>query len=368
MIESLHVAGFKLFRDLTLPKLGRLNLFVGENNSGKSCLLEAVNLYAGQTPVADVLQTAAGRSEEVLRTWDPVDLTEEGTSLRHPVFDLFHRAGSKSTKEFVIEKLGDANTLRVQCLPHRIVTDEEGFTRYVATTESETTSADGVEMALPVFRGDRHVGLITRRRLPISRTRLAISEKVLNEDASSVALLPANGFSNEKAASMWDALVQGPGQELVLNWLRMLDPRIEDLAYIASRREVRVALLKFQGQGRIPLRSMGDGLTKLFHIALSVASASKGVLLVDEFENGLHWSVQERLWIAVARAAREFNVQVFSTTHSRDCIEGFTSAAKGGEPEDASVYRLERKAEDVFATSLPLVNLDAAMREHAEVR
>src|ERR1035438_4702264 len=127
MIESLHISGFKLFRDITLPKLGRLNLFVGENNSGKSCLLEAINLYAGQIPVSDLVQTAAGRSEESLRGWDAVDLTEEGTSIRHPVFDLFHQAGQAFTKEFVIEKIGDASPLRVQCLPHRMVRDEQNF-------------------------------------------------------------------------------------------------------------------------------------------------------------------------------------------------------------------------------------------------
>jgi hypothetical protein len=368
MIESLHVAGFKLFRDITLPTFGRLNLFVGENNSGKSCLLEAINLYAGQIPVTDVLQAAAGRSEESLRPWDPVELTEEGTSIRHPIFDLFHRAGQAFTNEFVIEKIGDTSPLRVQCLRHRTIRDEQDFIRYVPVTQADVISPDGIEMALPVYRGDRHVGLLTRRRLPMLRSRTGVGEKFLNEDALSVAFLPANGFSNEKAASMWDALVQGPGQELVLDWLRMLDPRIEDLAYVAARRDGRLALLKFQGQGRIPARSMGDGLTKLFHIALAVASASKGVLLIDEFENGLHWSVQEKLWVAVARAAREFNVQVFSTTHSRDCIEGFTTAVKSGGPNDASVYRLERKGDDVFATNLPLLNVDAAMREHEEVR
>jgi predicted ATPase len=155
---------------------------------------------------------------------------------------------------------------------------------------------------------------------------------------------------------------------MVLDWLRMLDPRIEDLAYVAARRDARMALLKFRGQGRIPLRSMGDGLTKLFHIAIAVASASKGVLLIDEFENGLHWSVQEKLWIAIAKAAREFGVQVFSTTHSRDCIEGFAAAVGGGGPGDAAVYRLERRADDVFATNLPLINIHAAIREHEEVR
>ena len=46
MIPSLHISGFKLFRDLELPRLGSLNLFVGKNNTGKTCLLEAVELYA----------------------------------------------------------------------------------------------------------------------------------------------------------------------------------------------------------------------------------------------------------------------------------------------------------------------------------
>jgi AAA domain, putative AbiEii toxin, Type IV TA system len=368
MIASLHIAGFRLFRDITLPKLGHLNLFVGENNSGKSCLLEAVNLYAGQIPISDLVQTAVGRSDESLRPWDAIELTEEGTSVRHPIFELFHRAGQTFTREFIIEKVGDANPLRVQCLPHRMVRDEQDFIRYFPLAEGETTPADGVEMALTVLRGGRQVGLLTRRRLPLVRTRIAVSEKFLNEDALAVAFLPANGLSGEKAASMWDALVQGPGQEMVLDWLRMLDPRIEDLAYVAARRDARMALLKFRGQGRIPLRSMGDGLTKLFHIAIAVASASKGVLLIDEFENGLHWSVQEKLWIAIAKAAREFGVQVFSTTHSRDCIEGFAAAVGGGGPGDAAVYRLERRADDVFATNLPLINIHAAIREHEEVR
>ena len=167
---------------------------------------------------------------------------------------------------------------------------------------------------------------------------------------------------------MWDALVQGPGQELVLEWLRMLDSRIEDLAYIAGRHGARLALLKLHGQGRIPLRSMGDGLTKLFHIALAVASASKGVLLIDEFENGLHWSVQTKLWAALTKAAGEYNVQVFATTHSRDCIESFTAGVKDAGPDGASIYRLERKGDDVFAIDLPLLNVNAAMREHEEVR
>ena len=197
-------------------------------------------------------------------------------------------------------------------------------------------------------------------------SRTAWNDKAPSDGALSVALLPANGLSSLRAALMWDALVQGPGQELVLTWLRMLDPRIQDLAYVSKGGD-RLALLKFQGQSRIPLHSQGDGLTKLFHIALAVASSPGGVVLIDEFENGLHWSVQEKVWTAVAKAATQSEVQVFASTHSRDCIEAFTTAVRCGQPT-ASVYRLERQDEDVIAADLPILNVDAAMREHAEVR
>lgn len=151
MIESLHVAGFKLFRDLTLPKLGQLNLFVGENNTGKSCLLEAVGLYAGREPL------------------------------------------------------------------------------------------------------------------------------LFNKDISSVAYLPPNGFIEQQAASLWNGLVQGPGQDMVIDWLRILEPTIEGLAYVGEAfQRSRTALLKLESESCIPLRSMGDGMTKLFHVALAAASSSRG--------------------------------------------------------------------------------------------
>jgi hypothetical protein len=363
MVESFHVAGFKLFRDIALPKLGRLNLLVGENNTGKSCLLEALSLYAGRSPAADVLGIAADRMGVKLSPWDGI--YDEGTSLIHPVFELFHRTGSESVKRIRIEKIGDSRPLRLEQRLYRLVKGDGGLLYYEPALPGHTTEY-GAEIAFEIYRGgDPLVGLVTSRSVE-ARGRALEGERVSNGYAPTV-FLPARGFSEEKAALMWDALVQGPGQDLVLHWLRMLDPRIEDLAYIGGSSGTRLPLLKMQGQSRIPLRSMGDGLTRMFHIALAAGSASSGVLLIDEFENGLHWSVQEKLWETIARAAASSNVQVFCTTHSRDCVQGFTAAAAGSDV-DAFIYRFERKGDDVFANELPLLNVGAAMRQHAEVR
>ncbi len=76
----------------------------------------------------------------------------------------------------------------------------------------------------------------------------------------------------------------------------------------------------------LPLKSMGDGMTRLFHIIVALVNAKDGLLLIDEFENGLHWSVQQAVWETVFRLATHLNVQIFATTHSRDCIAGFEGA------------------------------------------
>lgn len=367
MIDSLHIAGYKLFRDITLPKLGRLNLFVGENNTGKSCLLEAIAIYSGRNATADFLQAAYLRSPIRLRIrpWEAGGFNEEGSQLRHPIFDLFHREGSTETSRptpILIEQLGDVKPLRAEYRWHELIADEAGLRRYVPADPGHVT-VNELEFALPVFRGEKQVALITRR------TRVLDSEWIPNGTTVVVAHLPACGFSDDVAASLWDALIQGPGQQQALRWMRMLDPRIEALDYIAGRlNNSRVALLKVAGEGRIPLSSMGDGLRRVFHIGLAMATAPGGVLLIDEFENGLHWRVQRELWVALGKAAQELGVQIFATTHSRDCIGGFASASEELDIQDAKLYRLERADDEIYAVDLPLINVEAALELNGEVR
>jgi predicted ATP-dependent endonuclease of OLD family len=106
----------------------------------------------------------------------------------------------------------------------------------------------------------------------------------------------------------------------------------------------------------------------MFHIGLAMPTASKGILLIDEFENGLHWRVQRELWAALAKAAQEFDVQIFATTHSRDCIGGFVSASQELGIKDAKLYRMERDGDEIYAVDLALINVEAALELNGEVR
>ena len=68
---------------------------------------------------------------------------------------------------------------------------------------------------------------------------------------------------------------------------------------------------------------MGDGINRILTIILSMVNVENGYFFIDEFENGLHYSVQKDLWKMIFYLAEKLNIQVFATTHSSDCINAF---------------------------------------------
>jgi hypothetical protein len=379
MIQSLHISGFKLFRDLELPRLGGLNLFVGKNNTGKSCLLEAVELYASSSPW-DILRVASRREPDGAKRgrigrYDPFDLDE---SLR-PLLNLFHREHGQLSLPHIHLTAGhpEAN-LELRCEPFLAdILEIEAVSSEAGELEPGSHKrrmghllGEGFTLSRGKKRSSPHFIERFLRRPPLQEEMLR-EEGWLHPDAAPIAFLPARGFSNAEAKRLWDKASLADKDELLLAWLRFVEPEVRDLRYISDPESgVDLPYLKIDGdRGRVPLASMGDGLTRLFHIGLAMASASGGILLIDEFENGLHWEVQEQLWKALFEASKLFGVQVFATTHSNDCIGAFVRAQKERLiPNESYVYRLERRGEDFHAHEFSPQGLEAAMRQGIEVR
>jgi len=115
---------------------------------------------------------------------------------------------------------------------------------------------------------------------------------------------------------------------------------------------------------------MGEGMTRLFSLVVGIGNAPDGVVLVDEVENGLHHSVLPKVWRAIAEAARQFEVQVFATTHSLECIEAAHRAFDEdlGFECDFRLHRLERVNGDIVAKTYDRDALRAALEMGLEVR
>jgi AAA15 family ATPase/GTPase len=75
---------------------------------------------------------------------------------------------------------------------------------------------------------------------------------------------------------------------------------------------------------------------------LKLFGAKGGFFLIDEFENGLHYSIQEKVWELLFEMAERYKIQIFATTHSWDCIESFTKVAVRRTETDGVLFRLGR--------------------------
>jgi AAA domain, putative AbiEii toxin, Type IV TA system len=109
-----------------------------------------------------------------------------------------------------------------------------------------------------------------------------------------------------------------------------------------------LTVAKVRGSDRsVALKSLGEGANRFFGLAMAAASASNGVLLIDEVEIGIHYSIQLELWRVLAQVARAFNVQILATTHSEDAVREMPSLGVWLMPDNASEGMME-----TFASAL----------------
>ena len=128
----------------------------------------------------------------------------------------------------------------------------------------------------------------------------------------------------------------------ILECLRKVDPRIKRLITIQNPPTPMVYV--DVGLSRpVPMGFLGDGIGRLLSMALAFHNARDGAILIDEVENGIHYSKLEAIWERIDWLSREFNVQVFATTHSYECVKAAHAAFKHAElDDDFSLMRLQR--------------------------
>jgi hypothetical protein len=361
-LGSFRVAGFRRLRDLQIPQLGRVNLIVGTNSAGKSSLLEAIHLYAGSANPMRIRQLLAGREEVPA----PLDIRVDPKVLDAALSRLFHTDAASRSQRLTLGPLGD---------DEREISVRRGWGTRFAVGEAVTmrfspTAMDGLiddsERALEV-----RVGTSPARVIPDDRVLGPISLGAVLQFIYPALFIPPGGLATDDMAVAWDRIALTDEEELVTAALRIIAPEVERISAIgdADGHERRV-MVRVRGQSTpVPLRTMGDGMNRLLGIALALANMRDGILLVDEIENGIHYSVQSEMWRMVLRAATLLNVQVFATTHSWDCIRAFAAATSGGESDDSMLYRLDTRLKgDVRAVRYTANDVAIAAEQQIEVR
>ncbi|MCT7952364.1 AAA family ATPase [Ancylothrix sp. C2] len=372
MLESFQIHNFRVFQQLEVRKLGRVNLIVGKNNSGKSTFLEAVQLYASNASSTVLVEIVESRQE----TWVSEALSHSqnfiGNAVRHLFFG--HKLPKIGEEGISLGEISSNRKLELGIAAYQNTNDDEGRVKKIRIPDGnfdEDLSNVEIFMVAKEGKKTRRIFLLDRD-ITKFRQNSILYEKPGSETKYTWQIVATNNMPNRKLAALWDLTSLTDLESEVISALGLIDERVSGVAFVedASRRAIdnRIPLVKMKGIDEpLPLKSMGDGMTRLFHIILALVNAKNGILLIDEFENGLHWSVQPKVWDIVFQLSERLNVQVFATTHSRDCIKGF-DYAWNKYPKQGAFFRLDAKSHGVKATEYTAETLTDAIEMDVEVR
>lgn len=361
MYRSFIVSNFRCFHRLSIADLKRVNLISGINNVGKTALLEALFLHCGAYNPALVLKLSAFRGIEAIKL-------EIGRGAETPWESLFTKFDV--SKKVTLEGENDVAGRRILHL--KVIREAEELSKIgqplqhapepsqLAITSSELVQV----LELEYEHGDRKRGSYY----------VILDQKGLRSEpippsppfpgfflASRARLSPA-----EDAERFGKLEIIGQ-QDVLVRALKEIEPQLQRLAVVVAG---GIPMIHGEiGLGRlVPLPVMGDGMARLASLVVAIANAQGGVVLVDEIENGLHHSVLQKVWRAIGDISRQFDAQVFATTHSWECIVAAHRAFTGSDVYDFRLHRLERAKEKINAITYDQEALTAAVDAGLEVR
>jgi len=313
--SSLQIQSYKKLQGLELQKLSRINLIAGLNNSGKTTLLEAIYLLTRQNDFAGLLEVVRRRGK----------LPED-----HLIPSWFIK---QIPAEIKIQGVFNHKTASV-AISHFQETDESiDKSRYQATVEIAASYQDShQESSTRIFKN--------RERQTKAGTIKLLSPIVFSSPF----------FLNESAhyALFYAKTVQAKALPRIEVFLRRaMLPSLNRITLIDDMRRFLVEDDKFAEA--MDLSSYGEGLQRIFFMTLLFASAENGVILIDEFENAIHTELIAELAPFIYELAKIFNVQIFMTSHSKECIDAFVNNVQAADLDDFSFHALVDDAGDIKA-------------------
>lgn len=339
MITKLIVKRFRGFEQFEMIGLGRINLLVGTNNCGKTSILEAVRLAASIDDALSFQQVARQRGEKIYEKTSSSRVISFEADITH----LFYGHTLTLGNNFEIKTFSesDCETLHVTVIEknlndfneNNITSDDENLSEesnWVLNC-SWSTSTNTIELPLSLHGGISNDAIRRFSRLRINKN-------------NPVRTISTSGLNANEIISMFEDIVLTREEDLVTQALRIVEPSIERIATISSDQRLISPdnrggiVVKCEGSSqRIPIGNLGDGIWRILGLALALVSAENGILLIDEIDTGLHFTVLEKMWKLVKETSQRLNVQVFATTHSRDAYESLASIARPTVTTDSTV-------------------------------
>ncbi|MDR3272723.1 MAG: ATP-binding protein, partial [Flavobacteriaceae bacterium] len=176
-----------------------------------------------------------------------------------------------------------------------------------------------------------------------------------------IPFIAFNSVYEEDIYKLYNNLKTKSDKENLIRTLQVIDKKITDVELRQNFDDLEnVFLLSFENKDEfVPVNYLGDGFKRIFYIALKTLSLKGKRIMIDEIETGIHHSRQKDFWLSIIKICQEMDVQLFATTHSRECLNSFIEIANKIEIADnARVISMQEEDSVVKTYTYFAKNLD----------
>jgi len=307
--DSLFIEQYKIFKDFKIEKLNRINIFAGFNNTGKTTLLEAIYLLTKQNNIEAYFKYVKLKNK---LTQLDINYMKEYFKQDIKISGKFNEIDTGiHIKKFFASNIDKKDDYSVSYEAISVI-DGEAINNTIHTFEVN-----------PLIRYVDRVELL----------------------CNSIFKSPYFYNKNEIVETYSKSLKSGEIDEIITFIQKHIDSNIMGISHDG----IDAFIVKHKIPTSSPeLTSYGEGLQRIFEIALSFANCRNGVLLIDELETAIHYSLFVDFSKFIQELAVKFNVQVFITTHSKECIGAFVE--NGVHNKDINFYTMLRGEDNQIET------------------
>ncbi len=374
MISALLIENYRGFEKFSMDEVKRINLIVGGNNIGKTSVLEAIMLVISNGDPLTIWKIVSGRGEMVNYGGIQQGVIQPEISVRH----LFHSHEVKLGSAFKISATMTQTNETVEVDFKIIEAKPEDNKILYASLPSDVMDTFGPKIALSITGPDKKTLLLP---IPLSpqgtlkqhtlQTLVNMNFKqFLSESGQAVfQYIPTTSLTGQELISMWNSVALTTEEKYVVEALRSLDDKIEQVAAISSPvifpqfGQKTGFIVKMRDLERpVPIGSLGEGTWRMLVLAIALVKSKDAILLIDEIDIGLHFSALSSMWKMIISASSRLNIQVFATTHNNDCIKALAMLKES----EISIQRIE--SFDGTAVNYSSDEIEIATTRNIEIR
>lgn len=299
-IKEIEIKNFKCFKDFKAEGFGRVNLIGGKNNVGKTAFMEACYLSTTKN-ILDYFF----KHIEFLTNRDYVNQVYDFNNKDNDINNLINHSQSC----ILVNKNKTKTSFEINSSNYT-------YDFYIQNEKIEYT----------------YDNLFSFLNFNIKNTKQYFSNQFI---------VSSNSYPN----FMFDYLISKTKEVFTY---QKLNDEIKTIFHYDSIDILRGIPMVFQEQSTFPLHSLGQGMKTFIYNISSLLIEKDQILFFDEVDNGIHYSLFDKLWEIILTISREQNVQVFATTHSKECIESYARVAKKLKETDIKFLSLYRNKENLL--------------------